>query len=291
MRKLTNDNTMLTAIIPIGNVEGELFSLSETLEVCKTLNVEVVIVHDNFHDGTAEKLSGVTKGLENVRIFTGEFQSPGLARNMGLQHIKTEWFCFWDVDDVPHVATIVEAVMANVGTEKNLIVGHYSIKNAITGEIKRIFSPTDSGDKLRQISLNPGIWRFIFRTIKYGKSMFGSGTMGEDQLFLAHLNLSEEEIFLVEQDLYQYAINIGGQLTSEKHRIVELQKLIAEEDALRGRDEKSNFIDYLILRQALTLVKYKKSTIFHIFRPVATSIIRVRFGILKFGLDIARGSK
>lgn len=282
---------MLTAIIPIGNVNGNLYSLYETIEVCKTLNVELIIVHDNFHDGTEEKLSKVTRGLENVRIFTDEFRSPGLARNMGLQQVKTEWFCFWDVDDVPNVLAFVEAVRLNSLGKKDLIVGQYSIKNTITGEIKRKFCPTENGDKLRQISINPGIWRFIFRTAKYGNSKFGSGTMGEDQLFLARLNLSEEEIFLVEEDFYRYSVNVTGQLTSEKSRISELQKLITDEDAIREKLQNSKFIDYLILRQSFTLVNYRKSNIFHVFRPVFKSIIRVRFGIVRFGLDIAKGAK
>ncbi len=282
---------MLTAIIPIGNVKGELFSLPETLENCKKLKVEVVIVHDNFHDGTAEKLSKVTKGFENVRIFTGKFQSPGLARNMGLQYVKSQWFCFWDIDDVPNGPTIVEALRGNSGIEKNVIVGHYSIKNAVTGEIKRKFNPTENSEKLRDISLNPGIWRFIFRTNIYKKTMFGNGTMGEDQLFLARLNLSEEEVFLVEQDFYQYATNISGQLTSERYRIEELQNLILTEDALRIEKQKSKFIDYLIIRQSFTLFKYRKSKMFYVIRPVVKSILSVKFGILRFGLDIARGAK
>jgi glycosyltransferase involved in cell wall biosynthesis len=285
------EKNMLTAIIPIGNVKGKLFSLPETLEDCKKLNVEVVIVHDNFHDGTAENLSRVIKGFENVRIFTGKFQSPGLARNLGLQYVTSEWFCFWDVDDVPNVPTIVEALRVNSGTEKNVIVGQYSIKNAVTGDIKRQFNPTENGEKLRDISLSPGLWRFIFRTNKYEKTMFGKGTMGEDQLFLARMNLSEDEIFLVEQDFYQYAINVSGQLTSEKYRIEELHHLILTEDALRTDNQNSKFIDYLILRQSFTLIKYRKSKIFHVIRPVVKSIWRVKFGILRFGLDIARGAK
>lgn len=282
---------MLTAIIPIGNVSGHLFSLSETIEACINLSIDLVIVHDNFHDGTEEELSRVTRGLDNVRILTAEFRSPGLARNMGLQHVKSEWFCFWDVDDIPNVPTFVEAVRLNSREEKDLIVGQYSIKNTMTGEIKRKFNPTEEGDKLRQISLNPGIWRFIFRTAKYGTSKFGSGTMGEDQLFLARLNLSEEEIFLVEQDFYQYSVNVTGQLTSEKYRIAELQKLIVDEEVIREKPQKSNFIDYLILRQSFTLIKYRKSNIYHVFRPVLKSIIRVRFGIFRFGLDVAKSAK
>jgi CDP-glycerol glycerophosphotransferase len=282
---------MLTAIIPIGNVNGNLYSLSETIEACKTLNVDLIIVHDNFHDGTEEKLSTVTRGLDNLRIFTAEFRSPGLARNMGLQHVKSEWFCFWDIDDIPYIPKFVEAVNLNSESEKDLIVGQYSIKNTMTGEIERKYTPTENGDKLRQISINPGIWRFIFRTSKYGNLQFGSGTMGEDQLFLARINLSEEEIFLVEQDFYQYAVNVTGQLTSEKHRVAELRKLISDEDALREKPQKSNFLDYLILRQSFTLVKYRKSNIFHVLRPVVKSIKRVRFGIVRFGLEIAKGAK
>jgi glycosyltransferase involved in cell wall biosynthesis len=282
---------MLTAIIPIGNVRGELFSLSNTLEDCKRLNVQVIIVHDNFHDRTAENLSRVTKGFENVRIFTGEFQSPGLARNIGLQNVKGEWFCFWDIDDIPNVPTIVEALRSNSSPERNLIIGQYSIKNVVTGEIKRRFSPTENGEKLRDIALNPGIWRFIFRTSKYKKFKFGNGTMGEDQLFLARLNLAEDDIFLVEQDFYQYAINIHGQLTSEKYRIEELHHLIITEDAIRIKNQKSKFIDYLILRQSLTLVKYKKFKMFHVIRPVFKSILRVKFGIFRFGLDMTKGAK
>jgi glycosyltransferase involved in cell wall biosynthesis len=275
-------NKLLTAIIPIGNVNGQLFKLADILSEADSRDVSVIIVHDDFQDGTAEKLETLTKKFDNAKLLRAKLRSPGKARNLGLKNVTTSWFCFWDVDDFPHIKEYTEAIKALKTKSIKVIVGQYSVKDQSTGNISRRLSPKNGNDVLTEIAINPGVWRFIFQSSAFNKYEFGAGSMGEDQLFLARINLTRENILVVEKNFYQYSTNVPGQLTRDKARILELVEVIEEEHALQKNTPASKFIDILILKQSLTLLRYSPSKILRIIKPLITSIFRVNFGVLKF---------
>lgn len=270
----------LTAIIPVGNVGGELFSLPAVINDCKGLGVEIIIVHDDFNDGTSDSLNLLSQNFHGLKVVSGIYRSPGVARNVGLQELSTDWFCFWDADDYPKVHEYVRAIEEHEDNSEPVIIGNFSTKDAKTGEIRNFNLPAKGTKRILEIAMNPGIWRFIFRSDLYKNVKFGNGTMGEDQLFLARLDLSEDDLHLVERDFYQYSVNLKGQLTGEKHRTLELMSVIQEEQMLRKNSRGSNLIDYLILKQGITLMKYKKTSIFCLMVPLLHSLKNIKFSFL-----------
>jgi glycosyltransferase involved in cell wall biosynthesis len=280
----------LTAIIPVGNVKGHLFSLEQTLMECNEYNVEVVIVHDNFNDGTSESLRALRYKFANLAILEGNFRSPGAARNLGMEHISTQWFCFWDVDDLPRVVAYSDAASNDVAKHFSVIIGHFSIMNFETGRTRSWNLPSQGDRKFAEIAINPGIWRFVFQTQKYRNVRFGLGSMGEDQLFLARLDLSQDDIMVIQEDFYRYSENLNGQLTQTSSRILELESVIREESMLRKAFENSSFIDHLIVKQSITLIAYRKSELFKVIRPLLISLLNLKFAFFRFVYDIFRSS-
>lgn len=278
----------LTAVIPIGNVKGELFRLKDILRESQELDVKVILVHDNFQDGTSEKLEFLEKQFENVHLIHGQYRSPGKARNAGLKAINSDWFCFWDVDDLPHIPEYVDAIKEVDSDSIYTIIGQFSVKDMKTGKLTPRHTPKINDNVLIQIAANPGIWRFIFATQKYSEFEFGQGSMGEDQIFLAQLNLSEKNIRVVERNFYQYSTNLTGQLTQNKDRVLELIEVIQQESNLRTVMLNTKFIDYLIIRQSITLVSHKPLTFFKIYKPLVFSLININFETIKFVSLVAK---
>lgn len=267
---------VLTAIIPIGNVRGNLYWLSETLKDSKKYGVQIIIVHDDFHDGTKEALQSLSSVSDEFQLIAGEYRAPGLARNQGLKNIDSDWFCFWDTDDKPNVKEYVEAISGITDNTKSVIVGNYSTKDEITGDIESENLIPNCRHKVEEIALSPGIWRFIFKTDRYRNKYFGPATMGEDQLFLAELNFTEKEIFFSQGEFYQYSINRDGQLTGDKKRSLELIEIVNIEHQLRQTPQNSKLIDYLVLKQTLTLMKFRKQMVPRIIWPAIVSMANLK---------------
>jgi glycosyltransferase involved in cell wall biosynthesis len=282
---------LLSAIIPIGNVNGNLFSLGETIQASKHIGVEIIIIHDDFCDGTSEALEKLSKEYGDFRLLTGQFRAPGLARNLGLRNVNSEWFCFWDVDDNPNVKEYVHAIEELSDESKSVIIGNFVTKNELTGKTRNWNLPTNCQNLMAEIAMNPGIWRFVFRASSYMDFEFGSASMGEDQLFLAQLNLKERDIHVSNRKFYQYSTNIAGQLTGQKYRVRELLVIIESENILRRFPQNSNLIDYLILKQSFTILKHQKVQLFRTIWLILISMTNLRLQGIKFVYKVAKSKK
>lgn len=246
---------LLTAVIPIGNTQGNLFHLHETLSECQTHDVEVVLVHDDYSDGTREAIENLRRGYPWVKVVNGCFRAPGIARNAGLMLIETEWFCFWDVDDKPNVSNVSGAVNRR-GITADIIVGLFATEDLTSDKVKMWPYPRNKKNLEFEIALNPGIWRFVFKTREHSHRRFEDFSMGEDQLFLAQAGINFRRIEMVGKHFYTYIKNQTNQLTSDKTRTAQLKSVIELENLLIKKSTETAFVDFLIIKQSITLMKY-----------------------------------
>ena len=267
----------LTAIIPIGFTNGNLFHLKETINKCYERQVEVVLVHDDHNDGTRELLENLK--LENPWIYIerGIFRAPGKARNAGLKYVETEWFCFWDVDDIPNVENISEALSNSISIEVEVLVGFFTIKDAMTEQHETWSLPNIQKRAAIEIAVNPGLWRFVFRSKQYRDCVFEDSSMGEDQLYLAQANINFNKMELVRKEFYVYITNQVAQLTSDVPRVVQLHSIIRAEARLQQSKNAMNFRDMLIVKQSLTLMKKGYFNKIQTLWILIHSVIRLKF--------------
>lgn len=242
------------AIIPIGPTKGNIYSLRKTIDSCTKENFEIVLVHDDFEDGTKEVLDSVLQEHPSVRVIRGHYRSPGKARDAGLRVVQTEWFSFWDIDDSPEVETFSRAIAEPGAQNANLIVGKFQIYDYESNQTFQWKYPQDKENQEAQIALNPGLWRFIFRSSIFQNVQFGDQSMGEDQLFLARAKIKFNKAHISSELLYTYSINLAGQLTSDRKRAKELHSIIEKELPFVGILRENRFANYLVIRQYLTLI-------------------------------------
>jgi hypothetical protein len=102
----------------------------------------------------------------------------------------------------------------------------------------------------------PGIWRFAFKKELIKGRRFPDYRMGEDQVFLAKILLSEQNYLRYEEIVYGYSCNNPGQLTKDRKAVSDLEFAIKEMLEIISHSQLSTkVIQMLLSRQILTLLK------------------------------------
>lgn len=231
---------------------GKLERLEAWLREALDFDIDVIIVHDFRENRTQVELETILKNIQSdkFKIISGQFGSPGAARNAGLRLVNSEWVGFWDSDDLPEVRNAFEEILVS-DESVDVIVGQFSLVDLNDRENQGKTSSTHSLDSL---AVNPGLWRILFRYTTVEKIEFPETRMGEDQIFLNRLNLGKLQIKFSNKVFYHYFTGVTGQLTSNRIAINDLRETINELKASLPLKEDSDlrFTSTLLLRNLST---------------------------------------
>jgi glycosyltransferase involved in cell wall biosynthesis len=221
MKGQTVSVTGLTAVIPLCRMSESTFGLKDTILQAVEDGIEVILVVNNKiqseREQTKEAFTDIVSG--NFSIIESQLQSPGEARNLGIQACTTAYITFWDADDYPLIAGVCDLTnKLSRNPTKNYGLGSFEIVNT-----KKVVLSTHlmSENQIIDESIirNPGIWRWIFRTEKIKGTEFQTFMMGEDQDFLADLNPQANEMIFNNVVTYKYVQGWGMQLTRNQRAI------------------------------------------------------------------------
>ena len=241
----------LTVVVPITLMAGKLSKLEEWLRSAIKYPIQIVIIHDKRDFATGVELATLVDGLNtrNIEIVEGRYGNPGSARNQGISRAHGKWITFWDSDDSPCVASVMSEI-DNAQVATDVIVGGFRVVN----EFKGVFSELSRPRNCRDIAMNPGVWRMIFRTTSIKNSRFPALRMAEDQVFLSKIGFAELQIQYTSSELYKYYVGNLTQLTKSKEALNDLPKAITQ---IGNRESKVSlrqvkFDMFLIARQLVT---------------------------------------
>ena len=267
----------LTSIIPVSRMSGRLQHLATWLPKALDLGIHVVLVHDKQDDETGLELSALITKLnhKNLSYVEGEFNSPGLARNAGLELSSTKWVSFWDSDDLVFPEIVLEELSAN-HTDVEVICFQYA---EITHQE---MTKTKKTQNRNQLIKNPGIWRLMILRDLIGQVKFQEFPMAEDQVFLWEIGVFDSKILYCNRVAYAYSIGDSNQATASKRKINCLTKVIAY---IKLNQIPKNRVDRnkLVIRLSLTLIKrgsmgQKLFGIYHLISPDNFKNIKYRDG-------------
>jgi glycosyltransferase involved in cell wall biosynthesis len=233
---------------------NELFELETWVRNSSGLDIEIIIVHDIQDEETEEQLVNLFASLQDdrLRFIQEKVNSPGLARNLGLKIAQGKWIAFWDADDLPDAHQALASINENANSE--IIIGRYLVHQRNSGHEKKL---SEKNLTLYKVGVNPGLWRMLFRhSILVGRQ-FSASKMGEDQAFIAELNLDSKSISFTNRVLYKYYRGRPNQLTNSEIRIDDLlatfEKILI---AQRGQMNALLSINFVMLsRILLTILK------------------------------------
>jgi glycosyltransferase involved in cell wall biosynthesis len=200
---------------------GRLETLKDWVVEALKRGFDVILIHDIKDDQTERELTDFVKITNHkcLRLFSGYFGGPGLARNEGLRNTRTNWLCFFDADDRPNLENI-ENHMKTITNDADMVVGQYEVLDVLQGR-KKIKSSTTRN--LTDLMINPGLWRILLNRSFTKQNEFPNFRMGEDQIYLANLDLSNAEIEYSQKTFYQYYANQKTQLTRNTKALDDLR--------------------------------------------------------------------
>ena len=267
----------ISIVVPITRMFGRLSELKSWLSEIDFRVIEVILVHDLQDEKTSEEIESVVSEYPIIKFIEKTFRSAGLARNAGLEMASGEWILFWDSDDKPHVSELEKCINLLDKDFSDIYILNYMVeKNGKTEGVKT--------SNWREIAFKPGIWRIIFSRDIITNNRFPFFPLGEDQLFLAQLNLPNKRICFLDNFLYTYKLGIQGQATSMRINLFMLNDSLLALDLLRKNQIGDNFAFTSIMywRQILTLMKSGNVTLkFQAFLMALGNLFRFDHNYLK----------
>jgi hypothetical protein len=257
MKGQTVSVTGLTAVVPLRRMDESTSGLKDTILQAIEAGIEIILVVNNKIQSERGRTKEFFTDIVSVNfsIIESQLQSPGEARNLGIQACSTAYITFWDADDYPVIAEVCELTnKLSLSPTKNYGLGSFEILNTkkvvLSTHHTMEYQPSDE-----PIIRNPGIWRWIFRTEKIVGIKFQSFLMGEDQDFISDINPQLNEMLFSDSITYRYVKGWNSQLTGNQKAIDEISLSIGYLFEKVKNKEANRWHKKFLFRQLLTGTK------------------------------------
>jgi glycosyltransferase involved in cell wall biosynthesis len=211
----------LTVVIPLTKIVGHEDEFRKQIESAVKLGFQVIVVHDIQDDLTSSVLVDFRVLIEHknqVKLLEGYFNSPGTARNAGLEQVRTPFVCFWDSDDSVDLDNFQRFFDAYRSSNCDVGIGEFATFSSSYKRLPYRFKGDSFEENLFRFIARPGVWRFIFKTSIARNAKFLNTKMAEDQIFLLRVLQENPRVMIFNEVVYVYHLGIQGQLTSQTCR-------------------------------------------------------------------------
>jgi glycosyltransferase involved in cell wall biosynthesis len=274
--------TSVTAIVPICNMAGRLSNLQTW--IFKNPGMKIILIHDVTDDATGIELEIMVKDLNSdlITLISGRYGSPGLARNAGIELVRTEWVVFWDSDDIADPIALEKSIKT-IDDEIDVGVFSYRVHDIKSYET---FSVDAFDNEFNLVAMEIGIWRFLFKTKTLDGLKFNSLRMGEDQIFVLEALSRANRVVKSSHSIYTYHINFEGQLTRNSKAILEIFDAlgIVLNTKTSGEFVTRSFKKIVLTKLAVSILKKNPRSLFDMrifFRVIKAMSIHGIYYILK----------
>lgn len=251
----------VSVVCPVRNMAGRMQNLSSWMNKCDQ-QFQIILVCDSSTDDTSKELARLKNSQVNadVELLIGNFGSPGMARNAGMQLAKNDWLIFWDSDDIGEPTLLAEKLATVDPQSFDAVVFGFEVHSSTGGLKSWLNWPVDRTECLDQVSLNPGIWRFCFNRHKLGKLEFNSLKMAEDQLFINEFLYLIPKLHFENAVIYKYFQGVENQLTSNRAALRDIDRAL-DKLAIQLRQNPASISYTKRIYGKLLLSQLKKSSI------------------------------
>ncbi len=206
--------SLLTIVIPAYNINQHKENLLSWISNPIISKAQKIVIHDSSDGNDSTDFERSIASINEILFIKSNCNSPGAARNLGIESSDRDWIVFWDADDQPQLDHFEEVFYQLVKKTNSIGVASYEVRDQedFINSSRILCSHTVQGSN-RDLMVNPGIWSWIFRRSFIGLTRFSNLKRGEDQLFLASLNVFDESIQKFQQVIYIHKTGHSGRLT------------------------------------------------------------------------------
>ena len=211
--------SILTIVVPVYNINQHQESLLSWISNPIISQSQKIVIHDSSDGNDSTDFERSIASINQMLFIKSDCNSPGAARNLGIESSDRDWIVFWDADDQPQLDKFEEVFNQLVKKTNSIAVASYEVRDQEDFiKSSRILCSHTVQSSNRDLMVNPGIWSWIFRRSFIGLTRFSNLKRGEDQLFLANLNVFDENIQKFQQVIYIHNAGHSGRLTTNlKH--------------------------------------------------------------------------
>ena len=256
----SKEDFLLTVVTPISGALIDFSKMQTTLKAAYGLPIKFRYIIDTPSEQRAEEIKSLllASQFNQPEFLNVDVSAPGVARNFGLSGLQTDWTTFWDADDAPDVIEFLKMVDSADKSGFEVCLGNYGVFEDQTSKfVYKSNTPKIFPELGKSLGLNPGLWRFGFKSSLIDSRQFCELKMAEDQLFLAELNLQILPIYVFDGIVYNYYTGDKRHLTKNKKALKQLPK--ASSNLLERLDQFPELIgDFTVImlsRQILTSIK------------------------------------
>lgn len=213
---------LVSVIIPAYNVDEYLKECVQSL-LCQTYtNYEVIIIDDGSKDNTYAIGKHFVSENEKVKLFRQENKGVSIARNVGMQKAKGDFYIFVDADDVV-APQYIETLVACVKKAELGVVGFTSKRENFATDIKRNVSYDSASNMTENILCGTNydgyLWNKIFqrKIIENNELQFRENiVVWEDLLFVLEYLKKCNQILISNDKLYYYRHREGSAVNNTR---------------------------------------------------------------------------
>ena len=214
---MSNNQVLISIIVPVHNVEQYLLPCLQSLSAQSHSNLEVFLVDDGSTDSSGKICDGYAAKDGRFHVIHTPCNGPGSARNVGLDLAKGEWIGFVDSDDALHpdyLKCLLEAAVS-MGTdisacEYQELFGTDSPQiQEMTVAPRIIPSETAISNLLSERILYMVVWGKLYSKKLIGGIRFKTMWV-EDTEFLSRLYPTVSQIAFLDNRLYFYYRRTGA---------------------------------------------------------------------------------
>lgn len=256
MEHRTSAPLLISAIVPIAGFPNGMKQIESWISNSDLRSFEVILVIDSAQDSTRDETQEIAKkigAVTKVQVLVSEARNPGGSRNLGLEAACGDWVVFWDCDDVPNPSQFLEMISHAIEMNAEVAAGEFAIQSGVQ-RLDKTFTKHPKDNVLEIIALNPGLWRFAFKSDLAKKSKFPDLMMAEDQIYLANIFESKPKLHIFDKQVYTYWRYQNNQLTVS---VPALNQLVAALDLFinKYKSRQCTPILMVIIRLAISAVK------------------------------------
>ena len=281
MVKKSNNQYLLSVIIPISRMAGRLNNFALTMNnLCTENEIQIILIHDiqDLHTGPEMRNILELHPSASITLVEKHIGSPGGARNLGLNHVEGSWVNFVDSDDVYNPFELLKILRIRPVSCVNALISNYETMDSIDNMV----NVHEHQRCWTKVALQPGLWRWTFLAKSIESTRFSNLSMGEDQKFLYEFCQQKQEIHFTDLMTYRYTINQELQLTNQSKPKRDLFRVL--EDILQiRRTTQANFDEFtetmivkLFISAMIHSTLRNKRKCIVIFSPVIIPITKVR---------------
>ncbi len=230
---------IISIVVPAFNVNRYILRCAESIMSQSYPYIQIIFVDDGSTDGTGETLELLRKKDDRIQVVHIENKGASHARNVGLEMIEGDYFCFIDADDYIEKETCMDLLSTLEASMADIVFTSYYIDNESAAELQinsrpvpnKVMSNREALYYIYNRDTYKAVGGFVqtrmfktdsFRSEEGWEVFFDEDVYyGEGTLFLAKCMMKAKRVVYLEHGYYHYVQNQESAMHNN-HRMVDL---------------------------------------------------------------------